>query len=291
MQRNINITKTGPFYARYKNDASKYKHFLHYHDAYELCFFVNVSKVNLEIFIKDSKYEIKDGDLIFINELDVHRYIFRNENTAYNRYLINFKKEFILSYLKVARVEEILNDLGSNMYTHAATNIKEKRELELLFNSLITVNGENIDENSGKLQQASVKSYLLLILIRTWEIITSYKRENQLSKKAKLVQDIIQFIDTNYASNINLDLLADQFFVDKFYMSRIFKKLTDLSIMEYVQQRRIIEAQKILKDDIYRKVIDVCLDCGFNNTQHFHRVFKEITGTTPHKYRHSHKET
>ena len=51
-------------------------------------------------------------------------------------------------------------------------------------------------------------------------------------------------------------------------------------IMEYVQHRRVIEAQKKLIET-RNSIIDIYLDCGFSNAQHFHRIFKRLPGTTP----------
>jgi YesN/AraC family two-component response regulator len=79
-------------------------------------------------------------------------------------------------------------------------------------------------------------------------------------------------------------LLEEKFYLNKFHISHVFKEITDFSVIEYVQQRRVIEAQKQLTYS-QKKIIDICFDCGFNNIQHFHRVFKKITGVTPHKYR------
>lgn len=44
--------------------------------------------------------------------------------------------------------------------------------------------------------------------------------------------------------------------------------------MEYVQYRRVIEAQKLLKDTD-NDIISVYYECGFNNVQHFYLVFKK----------------
>lgn len=281
MIENMSVDKTPDFYAVYKNSASQLISFQHYHDSYEINFFINV---DLEIFIKDTRYEVHDGDVIFINEFDIHRFIYDNTSTIYNRYVINFKKDFILPNLKAAGIEGILDYLKDSRYSLAATSLKERNELESLFKAMINANNANSKSLTGDYKEAAVKAYLLLILIRLWELIKNNKPGNGMSKKGKLVQDIIQFIDGNYMSAISLDLLEEKFFMDKFHISHIFKEVTDFSILEYVLHRRIIEAQKMLKSS-GREIIEICYDCGFNNVQHFYRVFKKISGITPDKYR------
>jgi AraC-type DNA-binding domain-containing proteins len=283
MADNINLLRTDNFYAVYKNTANEFLSFQHYHNSYEIEFFLNIN-VNLEIFIRDMRYEIRSGDVIFINEFDIHHFIYNNNNTAYTRFVINFKKDYILPNLKAAGIEYILEYLNGSRYTHASTTLKERNELESLFKTMININDSNLGTLSKNFKEATLKSYLILILMRIWELIKNYKPQKSMSKKGKLAQDIIQYIDINYMSEVNLDLLEKAFFVDKYHLSHNFKEVTNFSIMEYVQHKRIIEAQKMLKYS-EKEIIDICFDCGFNNIQHFHRVFKKISGMTPDKYR------
>jgi AraC-like DNA-binding protein len=59
--------------------------------------------------------------------------------------------------------------------------------------------------------------------------------------------------------------------------------------MEYVQYRRTIEAQKLL-EDTDKDILSVYYDCGFNNVQHFYRVFRKISKVTPSQYRKLHRK-
>ncbi|HHW49780.1 MAG TPA: helix-turn-helix transcriptional regulator [Clostridiaceae bacterium] len=83
---------------------------------------------------------------------------------------------------------------------------------------------------------------------------------------------------------ITLELLSKKFYLSKFYISRIFIEITGFSVFEYLQHRRIIEAQKMLKNS-RKEIADICYDCGFNNIQYFYLVFKKMTRTAPYKYR------
>jgi YesN/AraC family two-component response regulator len=281
MIENRNDFTIHDFFAVFKNKVTQPVSSQHSHDSYEINFFLNV---NLEIFIKDTRYEIHDGDVIFINDFDIHRFIYDNTSTNYNRYLVNFKKDYILPSLKAAGIESVLDYLKDERYTHASTTLKERKELEALFKALIYANNSCSEEILQNYKDATLKSYLLLILMQIWKLIENNKPKSTMYKKDQLVHAIIHFIDKNYMHDINLDLLKENFFLDKFYISHIFKEVTDFSIMEYVQQRRIIEAQKMLKDP-QNEIIDICFDCGFNSIQNFHKVFKKISGMTPHKYR------
>jgi len=273
----MNVTRTPDFYAAYKTSAANPTNFQHYHDSYEIGFFINA---NLQVFIKDTRYEIHDGDIIFLNDYVIHRFIYDNISTVYNRYVINFKREYIQPMLAAAGAENLLDLFRNSSNIKITTTLKERSKLESLFKSIIHLQ----NESSDNISDAAAKSCLVIILTRIWQLMSAQKPAAKTGKKEKLIQSIIQYIDANYKHNINLDLLEKKFFIDKYHISHTFKEITGFTVMEYVQQRRINEAQKMLIHSS-NEIFDICLDCGFNNLQHFYRVFKKISGVTPDKYR------
>ena len=129
-----------------------------------------------------------------------------------------------------------------------------------------------------------IKSYLFILLT----IIFDTKQKNSVNehseKKDQAANEIIKFIDLHYTETITLDLLAQQFHLNKYYICRIFKDNTGFNLSEYVQHRRIIEAKKLLIHS--DKSIDyISIQCGFKNMQHFYRVFKKITKHTPYHFK------
>lgn len=279
--KNIDIVKTNDLYTTYKSKTNRQIPMQHYHDSYEIVFFISGS---LEVFIKDTRYEIHDGGIIFINEFDIHRFIYKDAPVSRNRYLLNFKKDYILPNLKAAGIDSILEDLKNSAYTLTTTTLKEKYELESLFKAIITMQASYSNSIPAPIQEAALKSCLMLILIKIWQLIKNRNPQDSINKKGKFVQEIIRFIDNNYMNPISLKLLEEEFHMNQFHIGHIFKEITDFSVIEYVQQRRIMESQKMLTET-ENEITGICFDCGFNTIQHFHRVFKKISGMTPDKYR------
>jgi len=182
--------------------------------------------------------------------------------------------------LAAAGAENLLDLFRNSSNIKITTTLKERSKLESLFKSIIHLQ----NESSDNISDAAAKSCLVIILTRIWQLMSAQKPAAKTGKKEKLIQSIIQYIDANYKHNINLDLLEKKFFIDKYHISHTFKEITGFTVMEYVQQRRINEAQKMLIHSS-NEIFDICLDCGFNNLQHFYRVFKKISGVTPDKYR------
>ncbi len=100
----------------------------------------------------------------------------------------------------------------------------------------------------------------------------------------KKVYEIIQYLKANYKRNLALEDLAEDFYISRYYMTRIFKKTTGFTIFEYIHSLRVIEAQRLLKETDL-KIIDIAQTVGFANVSNFGKVFKSVAGMSPLKYR------
>ena len=70
------------------------------------------------------------------------------------------------------------------------------------------------------------------------------------------------------------------------YFCRFFKKAIGRTPITYINEYRIGHAITLLQDTEL-PVMDICLDCGFNNLGNFLREFRKKTGATPLQYRKS----
>ena len=83
---------------------------------------------------------------------------------------------------------------------------------------------------------------------------------------------------------ITLDSLSVAFYIDKFYLSKIFKDAYGTTINSYILAKRITQAKRLLRftdmsvDEIGSRV-------GMNDANYFSRAFKKIEGISPSEYR------
>jgi len=275
LESEVQILKSKDFEIHYINiQACVNNQLIHYHDSYELAFFI---KANLNIFIKDINYSINDGDMIFINEYDIHKIIY-NQNIQYSRYVINFKKEFLMPVLEHLQMQSLLQVLSGKLNGKIILKISQKNEMIEMFNSLVKLNTKIESKGNGIEEKSLIKAWLIIILTKINELNLFLP-----NKKEVQVQKIIKYIDKNYANNLTLDKMQEVFNLSKFHISHIFKEITGFSVIEYIQYTRVIEAQKMLKES--KDIIDVCFSCGFTNIPHFYRVFKKISKVTPYKFK------
>ena len=93
----------------------------------------------------------------------------------------------------------------------------------------------------------------------------------------------------NYRQKFSLTEVAAQFYLSPYYLSRLFRRVTGQSIVDYINNRRIEAAQKLL-ETTELSISAVAEQTGFASAAHFRRVFREVMGTGPLQYRKGHKK-
>lgn len=96
--------------------------------------------------------------------------------------------------------------------------------------------------------------------------------------------DLRSKFDNNYYEQYSLDDIAISYRVNKYRLCREFAKYYEHTPIQYLNKVRIDKAKHLLRttDD---KIVEISQTVGIENTNHFIRLFKEKTGTTPLKYR------
>lgn len=99
-----------------------------------------------------------------------------------------------------------------------------------------------------------------------------------------LVSLMKQHADEMFSSNISLKELAVTYRKNEKYLGRLFKKEMGIGFGDYCMQVRLHKAEQMLMQSD-EKIIDIALECGFNNISYFNRLFKKKHGIPPRAYR------
>ena len=100
----------------------------------------------------------------------------------------------------------------------------------------------------------------------------------------ELVVKMLNYIDDNLYKKITMDEISSIFYFNKDYLMRIFKKELDITIMDYINKRRIYNSLELLKntDDL---VIKIALNSGYSSLEYYSETFTKILGVSPLTYR------
>ena len=92
------------------------------------------------------------------------------------------------------------------------------------------------------------------------------------------------YLEDHVTEEVSLDEVAKAVNLSSFYFSRLFKKETERSFVEYLSDLRVRKAQQLL-GNTRMSISQVGFEVGFKSLTHFNRVFKKVTDTTPSAYR------
>lgn len=102
---------------------------------------------------------------------------------------------------------------------------------------------------------------------------------------AQKFKRLLDFIDLNIDGDLSLDILSDVVSVSKYHFHRQFSAYCGVSVGKYVQLMRLKRASFRLVFKVQDRIIDIALDCGFENPESFSRAFKNIFDQTPMEFR------
>ncbi|MBX2875944.1 MAG: response regulator [Saprospiraceae bacterium] len=84
--------------------------------------------------------------------------------------------------------------------------------------------------------------------------------------------------------NLTADVIARKMLISRTQLFRKIKKLTGLTVNQYIQEMRFQEARKLLEDQKHRSVKSVALTVGFKHVKNFSQRFKDRFGRLPSSY-------
>lgn len=147
-----------------------------------------------------------------------------------------------------------------------------------IFEKLIRLYGNHSNSLQDDLYASSLLTQLMVNCIRT--VLSSKLSSHQREDYFFLIQN---YIDENYHENLNLDHLAQQFSINKYYLQKQFKKKLGFSPNEYLTRVRLEKAKNLLRttDDT---IIQIAQEVGYT-ASYFDNVFKKYEGVAPHIYR------
>lgn len=105
--------------------------------------------------------------------------------------------------------------------------------------------------------------------------------QNQVSKS--VVDKAVKYMKEHYNEDISLEMLADQYYLNPAYFSRMFRKYKGVTFTDYLIELRMRKAQELLLQGKY-KIYEVSQMVGYKSDKYFYRVFKQYTHLSPTEY-------
>ncbi len=265
-----------PFYIDRQKRGSMSMATPHYHNTYEIYYLLEGRR---NYFIENRTYPVVKGDIVIINIQDIHRTMDAGLS-SHERILINFKKEFIFRHMDPDQDIDLL-ECFQNKNKVIRLKIPEQAFVQSI---LIKMTDEYKKKQKGFITYERILLTELLLFINRHLEHHGNEGLEYSSRLHKNMSEIAQYLSENYMDRLSLKQVADRYYITPCHLSRAFKKTTGFTFVEYLNNVRIKESQKLLKET-RKTVLQISELTGFDSQTHFGRVFKGITGFSPMQYR------
>ena len=121
----------------------------------------------------------------------------------------------------------------------------------------------------------------LIALVRDYKHLKS-DSESKITRN-QMLADICKYIAEHYTEKILLDNICFLFGTNKTTLCQSFKSEYGITLLAYIDQLKIKEAQKLLLEQKL-SITDIAEKLGFNSIHYFSRHFKKHTGMAPSEY-------
>jgi len=242
----------------------------HYHEFCKLLLLVSGQG---SYFVDGKRYLLNAGDIVLIGSRSVHKPELL-EKAVYERIIIYVSPEYLQ---KMSTADCDLHALFSGEKGHVLRLKEQRRRAVFALASKLEQDLSKDAFGRSVLSQADLL-YLLVELGRALEDPAANLPRPSVPQNRRVLE-IMEYLDENLAEQIDIDRLAERFFISKFYMMRLFQKETGTTIYAYLTQRRLLKARELM--DSGMRAMESCYACGFHSYSSFTRAYGKYFGTTP----------
>ena len=242
---------------------------LHSHDFYEFYFLLEGKR---EFFLKDKIFDIDHVSLIITPPFVLHK----TEGGPYKRININVSEKYFTDYEKKT-IEKIAEKTIVKLDdAHFPTIFHMLREGS-------KINDGN-DPNKNEHLVNFLHGILSLLSLSNLKSACADASILQINDSSTNILKIVNYLNQNFSQRLNLQNIADKFFMSRTALCTSFTKIMHCSVMKYVTELRISAAQKLL-DNTDKTIEEISDLCGFSSASYFGLAFKKECGKSPINYR------
>ena len=242
----------------------------HYHEFCKLILLVSGQGC---YHVDGQRYLLRSGDIVAIGSRSIHRPEMENA-LPYERIIIYISPEYLQ---EMSTPDCDLLSLFSGNGGHVFRPNEQQRKK--LFSLASQLERDLAEDGFGREILSRVDLLRLLVELGRSREARDATLPNPTVPENKRVLEILQYLDQNLMESIDIDQLADTFYISKYYMMRLFHKEVGTTVHGYLTQKRLTLARTYIQNGM--SATDACYQSGFRNYSSFTRAYSKYFGTTP----------
>lgn len=250
------------FYHHTYTETPKQEDFFgHIHNEYELLFFYG-GKADFDIGGKT--YRLRKNDLLLVKPAIYHYLNILSDLKPYDRVVFNFREDDL-----DVNIRENLSKLGTRY------SIDPESPIKYMMDALIK-NESILNEEEFEFSKISTINIIISCLSH---IPTD--NDYRVKDSEDTFSLIVDYIDDNPEVSINSKILKDKFYVSESWISHAFKNRFGMSLMQYVNRKKILYAQQLIETGTsIKRASEIC---EYKDYTTFYRQYRKYLGKEPMK--------
>ena len=255
----------------------------HLHEFVEIVYIMEGEAVET---INDLEYEVRRGDMLFINYKSTHSFMPKGAFTYIN---LSISPEVIASrlihnanafeLLTLSSFEELTRGEGGSVIRFSP---KELHTIECILEDMHTEFKSDFPDRDTVLV-----SYLEIVIAKL--IRKLYPTGIESEKNEEIWNNLFSYIHENLDKRLSLPELAKKCFFNPSYFSRVFKERFGITLADNLTKERTTHAAKLLQETDYTTE-HIAGICGYGDKSSLYRAFRKEYSVTPSEYRTAHKK-
>ncbi|MGF7145149.1 AraC-like DNA-binding protein [Anaerotaenia torta] len=255
-------------------DYIEYENQQHY--ECEVCYVVKGKK---GIYINDRLVTMEKGSLLFINSHVRHRTV-PVSNEDYECFVFSFQPERLLPWKKMVPDHDF-----SLLFDRDYLHVKPEWIDQVFLVGMNKVLATSFMHNMESVFNHKFLEYIVYLNMKTGlDKEGQFHKHNGKMRSFKLLTDYIE--KQNYC--VTLEELSMKFYLNHYYICHLFKEISGMTLLEYINTHKVRKAQEMLKYTD-RTITEIAGECGYDASSKFNRIFKKNVGVSPTEYRKKYK--
>ncbi len=249
----------------------------HYHPEYEIIF-ISGSDGTRHIGEHLAKYE--GSDLAFIGPNVPHLNFDYGIRTSYEKIVVQMSEDFLAESLqKIPELSEI-----RQLFERAKTVVLFRGETKRVVGERLK---KLIQETHFRQFIDLMEIFQLLATSHEYEVLgVQPVGQSYNLKEQQRLRNVYHFVDQHYQRPIAMPEIVALSHLSTAAFCRYFKRMTQMTFTQFLNQYRINQAKKLLLQDY--NVTEACYGSGFENLSYFNKSFKKLTNENPSEFKKRH---
>ena len=245
---------------------SNFQFQLHCHDQYEIFMFI---EGDAKYIVEEKTYSLEPWDIIIIRKHEMHR-IYHNSETRYQRCVLMVSPEFFQ--------QNNCTDYEAQ-FQRAPVGTDNKIAAELVRSSGLYdafVRYKKYSEDCTVEKTSPVLTAIIIEILYLINKINSFATPDFTNESIK---NVLLYLNNRYTDDITLDILAEKFYLSKYYLCRAFRKAVGLTIHEYICRKRLALVRELKVEG--KSIGEAAMMAGFRDYSSFYRAYMKEYGASP----------